>query len=104
MKPRLKTIRYNGDRCFALAYEDGLTTELDFSDYLIGRRGPMIEPLGEDRFFDTVAAGVDDFLHVVSHVATSLLLMSRGWDGVGGQCGGALALAVAHDDVRWDQF
>lgn len=51
MRPRLKTIRYNGDRCFALAYEDGLTTELDFSDYLNGRRGPMIEPLGEERFF-----------------------------------------------------
>ena len=51
MRPRLKTIRYNGDRCFALAYEDGLTTELDFSDYLNGRRGPMIEPLGEGRFF-----------------------------------------------------
>ena len=51
MRPRLKTIRYNGNRCFALAYEDGLTTELDFSNYLNGRRGPMIDPLGEERFF-----------------------------------------------------
>lgn len=51
MRPRLKTIRYNGDRCLALAYEDGLTAELDFSGYLTGRRGPMIDPLGEESFF-----------------------------------------------------
>jgi len=51
MRPRLKTIRYNGDRCLALAYEDGLTAELDFSAYLAGRRGPMIEPLADQHFF-----------------------------------------------------
>ena len=51
MRPRLKTIRYNGDRCLACAYEDGLTAELDFSAYLTGRSGPMIDPLGEERFF-----------------------------------------------------
>ncbi|MSU48875.1 MAG: DUF2442 domain-containing protein [Opitutus sp.] len=51
MRPRLKTIRYNGDRCLAFAYEDGLTAELDFSAYLNARNGPMIDPLGEEKFF-----------------------------------------------------
>ncbi|MBI4623107.1 MAG: DUF2442 domain-containing protein [Verrucomicrobia bacterium] len=51
MRPRLKTIRYNGDHRLAFAYEDGLAAELDFSAYLTGRSGPMIAPLGEERFF-----------------------------------------------------
>ena len=51
MRPRLKTIRPNGDYRVAFAYEDGLAAELDFAAYLDGRLGPMLEPLREPTFF-----------------------------------------------------
>jgi len=51
MRPRLKTIRPDGDRRVAFAYEDGLAAELDFAAYLDSRHGPMLEPLREPTFF-----------------------------------------------------
>ena len=50
MRPRLISIRYNGDFRFAFAYEDGLTAELDFSSYPGARQGPMIEALTHEKF------------------------------------------------------
>ena len=50
MRPRLKSIRYNGDFRFSVAYDNGLTSELDFDAYLATHRGPMTEPLREEDF------------------------------------------------------
>ena len=51
MRPRLRTIRHNGDYQLAFAYDDGLVAELDFASYVIARSGPMIEPLGDPKYF-----------------------------------------------------
>ena len=51
MRPKLTTLRHNGDFRLAFTYEDGLVVELDFGDHLAGRSGPVIEPLQDERFF-----------------------------------------------------
>ena len=51
MRPKLKSMRHNGDFRIASTYEDGLVVELDFGDHLAGRSGPVIEPLQDERFF-----------------------------------------------------
>ena len=51
MRPALKTLRANGEFRLALAYDDGLATELDFQAWLAALHGPMIEPLRSERFF-----------------------------------------------------
>ena len=51
VRPKLKTLRSNGDFRIAFTYEDGLVVELDFSDHLARRSGPMVEPLHDERFF-----------------------------------------------------
>ena len=51
MRPKLKTLRHNGDFRIAFTYEDGLVVELDFGAHLAARSGPVIEPLQDARFF-----------------------------------------------------
>ena len=51
MRPKLKTLRHNGDFRIAFTYEDRLVVELDFGDHLAGRSGPLIEPLQDECFF-----------------------------------------------------
>ncbi len=51
MRPKLKTLRHNGDFRIALTYEDGLVVELDFGDHLGGQSGPVIERLQDERYF-----------------------------------------------------
>ena len=51
MRPKLTTLRHNGDFRLAFAYADGLVTELDFHVGLAARQGPMIELLRGAQFF-----------------------------------------------------
>jgi hypothetical protein len=51
MRPKLLSLRHTGDFRIAFTYEDGLVAELDFSDHVTARSGPMIEPLQEEVFF-----------------------------------------------------
>jgi len=51
MRPKLKNLRYHGDFCVTLAYDDGLVAELDFRGYAASRAGEMIEPLADEVFF-----------------------------------------------------
>ena len=51
MRPKLNSLRHNGDFRIALTYEDGLVAELDFGDHLAVRSGPLIDPLQDEHFF-----------------------------------------------------
>lgn len=51
MRPRLKSLRYNGDFRLAVAFDDGLVAELDFASHLAERTGPVIDALGDEAFF-----------------------------------------------------
>ncbi len=51
MRPRLKSIRNNGDFRISIAYEDGLVAELDFRTHVEALHGPIAEPLAEESFF-----------------------------------------------------
>ena len=51
MRPRLKSMRTNGDFKIALTYEDGLVAELDFKSHVEDMHGPIAEPLADERFF-----------------------------------------------------
>lgn len=51
MRPKLKTLRHNGDFRMAFIYEDGLVVELDFREHVASRSGPIAEPLQDERFF-----------------------------------------------------
>ena len=51
MRPKLKTLRYNGDHRLAFSYADGLAAELDFAEHVASRNGPVIEPLRDEGFF-----------------------------------------------------
>ncbi len=51
MRPRLKSMRANGDFKIAFTYEDGLVAELDFKRHVEGMRGPIAEPLADEGFF-----------------------------------------------------
>ena len=49
--PDLKLLRHTGDFRIAVAFTDGLVTELDFSELLKGPDGPMLEALQNEAFF-----------------------------------------------------
>ena len=51
MKPKLKLLRHTGDFRIAVAFTDGLVTELDFSELLNAPCGPMLEALQNEAFF-----------------------------------------------------
>jgi hypothetical protein len=58
MRPKLTRASVAGDHRVELEYADGLRTTLDFTAYLNGQRGPVIEPLKSDAGFAT--ARIDD--------------------------------------------
>ena len=51
MRPRLQSMRTNGNFKIAFTYEDGLATELDFKNHVEDMHGPIAEPLSDERFF-----------------------------------------------------
>jgi hypothetical protein len=53
MRPKLVRATVVGDARLELEYVDGLLATLDFSDYFVERRGPVIEPLKSPSGFAT---------------------------------------------------